>query len=123
MTQSPARSISRFSASARRARVHAPPARPRAWFLQEFGLEWKITGIATQNHGMAIDPNGLPVQDPAPFRSRISTAITTVLPAPPTPISSASAERTCCSKRACSTSAANLPRPTSARRCRPACTW
>ena len=28
----------------------------RAWLHREFGLEWKITGIATQNHGMAIDP-------------------------------------------------------------------
>ncbi len=35
----------------------------RAWMRREFGLEWKVTGIATQNHGMAIDPNGLPVQN------------------------------------------------------------
>ncbi len=34
----------------------------RAWLHREFGLEWKVTGIATRNHGMAIDPNGLPVQ-------------------------------------------------------------
>ena len=34
----------------------------RAWLLREFGLEWRVTGIATQNHGMAIDHNGLPVQ-------------------------------------------------------------
>ncbi len=34
----------------------------RAWLHREFGLEWKVTGIATKNHGMAIDPNGLPVQ-------------------------------------------------------------
>jgi homoserine dehydrogenase len=34
----------------------------RSWLLREFGLEWKITGIATLNHGMAIDPDGLPVQ-------------------------------------------------------------
>ena len=34
----------------------------RAWLHREFGFEWKITGIATQNHGMAIDHNGLPVQ-------------------------------------------------------------
>ncbi len=33
----------------------------RAWFRKEFGLEWRITGIATKNHGMAIDPKGLPV--------------------------------------------------------------
>lgn len=31
----------------------------RSWFLREFGLEWKITGIATKSHGMCIDPNGL----------------------------------------------------------------
>ena len=31
----------------------------RAWFLREFGLEWKITAIATLRHGMCIDPNGL----------------------------------------------------------------
>jgi homoserine dehydrogenase len=34
----------------------------RAWLHREFGLEWKVTGIATQNHGMAIDHSGLPVQ-------------------------------------------------------------
>jgi homoserine dehydrogenase len=34
----------------------------RAWLLREFGVEWKITGIATENHGMAIDPGGLPVR-------------------------------------------------------------
>lgn len=34
----------------------------RAWLHREFGLEWKITGIATQSHGMAIDHNGLAVQ-------------------------------------------------------------
>jgi len=32
----------------------------RDWMHREFGLDWKITGIATQNHGMAIDHNGLP---------------------------------------------------------------
>jgi homoserine dehydrogenase len=37
-------------------------AQKRAWLLREFGLEWKVTGIATRRHGMAIDPNGLPVQ-------------------------------------------------------------
>jgi homoserine dehydrogenase len=31
----------------------------RNWLLREFGVEWKITGIATQSHGMAIDPAGL----------------------------------------------------------------
>ncbi len=35
----------------------------RAWFRKEFGMEWKITGIATKNHGMAIDPDGLPVSN------------------------------------------------------------
>jgi homoserine dehydrogenase len=34
----------------------------RKWFLKEFGIEWKITGIATKNHGTCIDPNGLPVK-------------------------------------------------------------
>ncbi len=33
----------------------------RSWFLKEFGLEWKVTGIATKNHGMAINPDGLPI--------------------------------------------------------------
>jgi homoserine dehydrogenase len=33
----------------------------RAWFLREFSLEWKITGIATKSHGMCIDPNGLAI--------------------------------------------------------------
>jgi len=34
----------------------------RGWLHREFGLEWKVTGIATQNHGMAIDHGGLAVQ-------------------------------------------------------------
>jgi homoserine dehydrogenase len=34
----------------------------RAWLHREFGLEWKVTGIATKAHGMAIDPHGLPMQ-------------------------------------------------------------
>jgi homoserine dehydrogenase len=34
----------------------------RSWMHREFGQEWKVTGIATRNHGMAIDHNGLPVQ-------------------------------------------------------------
>ena len=34
----------------------------RKWFLKQFGLEWKITGIATRNHGTAIDHSGLPVK-------------------------------------------------------------
>jgi homoserine dehydrogenase len=34
----------------------------KKWLLKEFGLEWKITGIATKNHGSAIDPEGLPVK-------------------------------------------------------------
>jgi homoserine dehydrogenase len=33
----------------------------RAWLLREFGLEWKVTGIATRSHGMSIDPQGLPI--------------------------------------------------------------
>ena len=34
----------------------------RKWLLKEFNLEWKITGIATLNHGTCIDPGGLPVK-------------------------------------------------------------
>jgi homoserine dehydrogenase len=34
----------------------------RGWFSKEFGLEWRITGIATRNHGSAIDPQGLNLQ-------------------------------------------------------------
>ncbi len=34
----------------------------RKWLLKEFGLEWKITGVATKNHGAAIDPGGLPIK-------------------------------------------------------------
>lgn len=34
----------------------------RRWLLKQFGLEWKITGIATLHHGMAIDSGGLPMQ-------------------------------------------------------------
>ncbi len=34
----------------------------RAWLRRELGTEWKVTGIATRNHGMAINHNGLPVQ-------------------------------------------------------------
>lgn len=34
----------------------------RKWLLKEYGIEWKITGIATRSHGTAIDPNGLPIR-------------------------------------------------------------
>ena len=34
----------------------------RKWLLKEFGLEWKITGIATRNHGTSIDHEGLPIK-------------------------------------------------------------
>lgn len=34
----------------------------RRWLLKEFGLEWKITGIATMNHGTCIDHEGLPAR-------------------------------------------------------------
>jgi homoserine dehydrogenase len=34
----------------------------RKWLLREYGLEWKITGIATRNHGTSIDYEGLPVK-------------------------------------------------------------
>jgi homoserine dehydrogenase len=33
------------------------------FLLKEFGLQWKITGIATKSHGMAIDHKGLPVRN------------------------------------------------------------
>jgi len=45
----------------------------RAWFLREFGLEWKITGIATKSHGMCIDPNGLAVSKILRFWKRGSS--------------------------------------------------
>lgn len=32
------------------------------YLLKEFGVEWKLTGIATKEHGMSIDPNGLPIK-------------------------------------------------------------
>jgi len=32
------------------------------WLLKECGVEWKLTGIATGTHGMAIDHQGLPLQ-------------------------------------------------------------
>lgn len=34
----------------------------RKWLLKEYGLEWKVTGIATKNHGIAIDHGGLPLK-------------------------------------------------------------
>jgi homoserine dehydrogenase len=34
----------------------------KKWLLREFGLEWKLTGIATRNHGTCIDHNGLPIR-------------------------------------------------------------
>jgi homoserine dehydrogenase len=33
----------------------------RKWLLREFGLEWKLTGIASENHGHCIDSAGLPL--------------------------------------------------------------
>jgi homoserine dehydrogenase len=33
----------------------------RKWLLREFGLEWRLTGIATERHGYCIDPLGLPI--------------------------------------------------------------
>jgi homoserine dehydrogenase len=32
-----------------------------SYLMKEFGLQWKVTGIATKSHGMAIDHKGLPV--------------------------------------------------------------
>jgi homoserine dehydrogenase len=34
----------------------------KQWLLKNFGIEWKITGIATKSHGIAIDSQGLPVR-------------------------------------------------------------
>jgi homoserine dehydrogenase len=34
----------------------------RKWLLREYGIEGKITGVATKNHGTAIDHNGLPIR-------------------------------------------------------------
>lgn len=34
----------------------------RNWLLKEYGVEWKITGIATKSHGTCIDHNGLPIK-------------------------------------------------------------
>jgi homoserine dehydrogenase len=33
----------------------------RRWLLNRFGIDWKITGIATGNHGICIDSRGLPI--------------------------------------------------------------
>jgi len=32
------------------------------WLIKKYGVEWKITGIATARHGTSIDPGGLPIQ-------------------------------------------------------------
>jgi homoserine dehydrogenase len=34
----------------------------RKWLLKEFGIEWKITGIMTKNHGTSIEHEGLPIR-------------------------------------------------------------
>ena len=34
----------------------------RQWLLKQFSVEWKLTGIATRNHGIAIDREGLPIK-------------------------------------------------------------
>ncbi|MDM7994172.1 MAG: homoserine dehydrogenase [Acidobacteriota bacterium] len=34
----------------------------KKWLLKEYGIDWKITGIATRNHGTAIDHGGLPIR-------------------------------------------------------------
>jgi homoserine dehydrogenase len=34
----------------------------RKWLLKEYGLEWKVTGIATKSHGMAINHSGVPIR-------------------------------------------------------------
>lgn len=42
----------------------------RKWLVKEYGLEWKITGIATHSHGQAIDPAGLPIPKVLRFGKR-----------------------------------------------------
>ncbi len=42
------------------------------WLNKELGLEWKITGIATKDHGMSIDYGGLPVNKILSYRKRSS---------------------------------------------------
>ena len=37
--------------------------RKRALLASQYGLDWVVTGIATGRHGMAIDPQGLDVQE------------------------------------------------------------
>jgi homoserine dehydrogenase len=32
------------------------------WLKNNYGVEWKITGITTKNHGTAIAPQGLPIR-------------------------------------------------------------
>ncbi len=34
----------------------------KKWLLRQFGIEWKLTGIATTSHGIAIDREGLPIK-------------------------------------------------------------
>lgn len=34
----------------------------KKWLLRTHAVEWKITGIATKEHGMAIDHGGLPIR-------------------------------------------------------------
>ncbi|MBN2243307.1 MAG: homoserine dehydrogenase [Acidobacteria bacterium] len=34
----------------------------RKWFIRKYGVEWNITGIATNKHGISIDPRGLPIE-------------------------------------------------------------
>ena len=34
----------------------------RKWLLKEYGIEWKVTGVLTKNHGTAIHHSGLPVR-------------------------------------------------------------
>lgn len=32
------------------------------WLVKNHGVEWRVTGIATKNHGIAIAPQGLPIR-------------------------------------------------------------
>ena len=34
----------------------------RSWLIKNHGIEWKITGISTKNHGTSIDAGGLPIE-------------------------------------------------------------
>ena len=50
--------------------------RKSSFLESEYGLAWKITGIATGGHGMAIDPDGLDVdQALRPFHAGLGEGV------------------------------------------------